>query len=159
MADSALLETIMVATEAKTEALLAAGSDLRYSTDAVIAACEGEIKHHYAGRITELGGGCGTQYSRASPKPCAGTESGGITEPAFFIFSRFKGEHWVEWLPQNCPYYPCHFPGQSCDFCYCPFYPCRNEELGEWAASSNERQGLELLALHACSMSRRLQTT
>jgi adenosylcobinamide hydrolase len=56
--------------------------------------------------------------------------------PSFFIFSRFKGEHWVEWTPQDCPYFPCHFPGQRCDFCYCPFYPCDDEELGEWTESS-----------------------
>ena len=47
MADSALLETIMVATEAKTEAMLAKGRVSGTPTDAVITACEGEIKHQY----------------------------------------------------------------------------------------------------------------
>jgi adenosylcobinamide hydrolase len=57
--------------------------------------------------------------------------------PAFFIFSRIKGQHWIAWSQKNCPYYPCHFEGQCCDFCYCPFYPCRDEKLGQWAGSSN----------------------
>lgn len=24
----------------------------------------------------------------------------------------------------ECEYYPCHFLGQDCTFCFCPFYPC-----------------------------------
>ena len=56
MEDAALLETIMVATEAKAEALQTMGLPLTGTpTDAVIAACEGEIKHRYAGRLTETG--------------------------------------------------------------------------------------------------------
>ncbi|MBP2172291.1 cysteine-rich small domain-containing protein [Methanococcus voltae] len=31
----------------------------------------------------------------------------------------------------NCEYYPCHYEGQSCLWCYCPFYPCNDEELGD----------------------------
>ena len=42
----------------------------------------------------------------------------------------------MEWSPVNCPYYPCHFPRQSCDFCYCPFYPCKDESLGEWSTGT-----------------------
>jgi threonine-phosphate decarboxylase len=30
----------------------------------------------------------------------------------------------------NCEYYPCHFEGQDCTFCFCPFYPCKNERTG-----------------------------
>ena len=55
MEDSALLETIMVASEAKAEAMLAFGRGSGTPTDAVIAACEGEVKHRYSGRITEPG--------------------------------------------------------------------------------------------------------
>jgi len=40
-------------------------------------------------------------------------------------------------VPETCPYYPCHFEGQACDFCYCPLYPCRDEGLGEWVESAN----------------------
>ncbi len=30
----------------------------------------------------------------------------------------------------GCPYYPCHFEGQDCTWCYCPFYPCEEEAVG-----------------------------
>jgi len=31
---------------------------------------------------------------------------------------------------ETCEYYPCHFDGQDCTFCYCPFYPCLDERGG-----------------------------
>ncbi|HOT93686.1 MAG TPA: cysteine-rich small domain-containing protein [Methanoregulaceae archaeon] len=59
------------------------------------------------------------------------------TAPAFLIYSRFGGGHWVEWSPEACPYYPCHhLEGQRCDHCYCPFYPCRDPSLGDEVVSS-----------------------
>ena len=138
MEDAALLETILVATEAKAEALLAAGRGSGTPSDAVIAACEGEVRHRYAGRITEPGLRVREAVLRGVPEALRRYERGAANEePAFFIYSRFEGGHWVEWSPVNCPYYPCHFPGQACDFCYCPFYPCKNEALGEWSASSS----------------------
>ncbi|MGA2160620.1 MAG: adenosylcobinamide amidohydrolase [Methanoregula sp.] len=141
MEDSALLETIMVATEAKAETLLAAGRVSGTPTDAVIAACEGGVRHRYAGRITEPGRRVRDAVLRGVPEALRRYESGlPHKEPAFFIYSRFQGGHWVEWSPHDCPYYPCHFPGQRCDFCYCPFYPCKNEDLGDWSErSSNGR--------------------
>ncbi len=30
----------------------------------------------------------------------------------------------------ECKYYPCHFSGQDCTFCFCPFYPCLLYDLG-----------------------------
>ncbi len=30
----------------------------------------------------------------------------------------------------DCEYYPCHFEGQDCTFCFCPFYPCEDERTG-----------------------------
>jgi len=139
MSDAALLETIMVATEAKTEALLALGLPISGTpADAVIAACEGEERHITAGRTTEAGRRIRGAVLRGIPEALTRHDAGVADgRPAFFAFSRIKGEHWVEWLPDNCPYYPCHFAGQSCDFCYCPFYPCRDESLGQWAESSN----------------------
>jgi adenosylcobinamide hydrolase len=140
MEDAALLETIMVASEAKAEALL--GLDLPATgtpADAVIAACEGETHHRHAGRSTAAGLRVREAVLHGIPEALrrhdTGTRSG---SPAFFIYSRFEGGHWVEWTPgAECPYYPCHFPGQTCDFCYCPFYPCRDESLGQWVASSS----------------------
>ncbi|MDR0767765.1 MAG: aminotransferase class I/II-fold pyridoxal phosphate-dependent enzyme [Methanosarcinales archaeon] len=31
---------------------------------------------------------------------------------------------------ESCEYYPCHFEGQDCTFCYCPFYSCQDERGG-----------------------------
>ena len=31
---------------------------------------------------------------------------------------------------RDCEYYPCHFEGQDCTFCFCPFYPCDDERTG-----------------------------
>jgi Zn-finger protein len=34
---------------------------------------------------------------------------------------------------ETCEYYPCHFTGQDCTWCFCPFYPCKDEQTGgEW---------------------------
>jgi adenosylcobinamide hydrolase len=139
MKDAALLETIMVVTEAKADALSTLGLPLSGTpTDAVIAACENAITHTYAGRITEIGRRVRAAVLYGIPHAIQRHDGEAqARQPAFFIFSRFKGEHWVEWTPHNCPYYPCHFAGQCCDFCYCPYYPCGDESLGTWSAGSN----------------------
>lgn len=31
---------------------------------------------------------------------------------------------------RDCRYYPCHFDGQDCTWCYCPFYPCMDKRMG-----------------------------
>lgn len=31
---------------------------------------------------------------------------------------------------ETCDYYPCHFVGQDCTWCFCPFYPCEDEQVG-----------------------------
>ncbi len=31
---------------------------------------------------------------------------------------------------RSCKYYPCHFKGQDCLWCYCPLYPCLDPENG-----------------------------
>ena len=138
MEDAALLETIMVASEAKAEALQSMDLPLTGTpTDAVIAGCEGSVKHRYAGRLTDTGRCVREAVLHGLPEALRRHDAAGQSDtPSFFIFSRFKGEHWVEWAPHDCPYFPCHFPGQRCDFCYCPFYPCEDEDLGQWVESS-----------------------
>jgi adenosylcobinamide hydrolase len=139
LSDAALLGLIMVSSEAKAdvlkdEGLLVSGTP----ADAVIVACEGEEKHQSAGRATDAGMRVREAILYGLRK--ALQREDGIVRwkrPLFFIFSRFKGDHWVEWNPENCPYYPCHFAGQRCDFCYCPLYPCGDESLGQWVESSN----------------------
>ena len=84
MKDSALLETIMVATEAEAEALLAAGRVPGTPTDAVIAASEGEIKHHYPRRITEGGRRVRDAVLKGVPEALRRYESGSITRNGIF---------------------------------------------------------------------------
>jgi adenosylcobinamide hydrolase len=138
MEDSALLGTILVATEAKAEALQLMDLPLTGTpADAVIAACEGEVHHPSAGRSSETGRRVREAVLHGIPEAIQRHDSDVPAEaPAFFIFSRIKGEHWIEWTKKECPYYPCHFEGQSCDFCYCPYYPCHDETLGQWVAGS-----------------------
>lgn len=138
MGDAALLETILVATEAKAEALAVLGLPLSGTpTDAVIVACEGEVRHRSSGRLTETGRRVRAAILHGIPHAIQRHDCNKKDSPSFFVFSRIKGEHWVEWTPHNCPYYPCHFAGQSCEFCYCPFYPCGDESLGQWSSGSN----------------------
>jgi adenosylcobinamide hydrolase len=139
MGDAALLETIMVATEAKAEALLAMGLPLTGTpTDALVVCSEGEIQHRYAGRLTDTGRRVRDAVIHGMPEAIRSHDATDLSRNAsYFIFSRFKGEHWVKLSSHDCPYFPCHFPGQRCDFCYCPFYPCADENLGQWVESTN----------------------
>lgn len=140
MTDSALLEAIMTGTAARVEALCSMGLPCGGSAaDAVIAACEGEVLHRRAGAPTEVGSRIRAAVLFGVPEALARFEGRVVrSRPSFFILSRYQGDHWVEWLPDECPYYPCHFPGQRCDFCYCPFYPCGDETLGQWVKSSSQ---------------------
>jgi adenosylcobinamide hydrolase len=137
--DSALLESIMVATEAKAEALTALGFPMSDSLSKdVIVGCEGVVKHRHTGRLTGIGRRIRETVLHGTPEAIRRLDAQDLSgTPSFFIFSRFKGEHWVEVTPHNCQYFPCHFPGQRCDYCYCPFYPCEDENLGQWVKSSN----------------------
>ncbi len=142
MTDACLLETIRVTTEAKAHALRLLGREFTGTTsDAVITACSGGVKHIYAGTFTELGR---RVYDAVLHGVLASLDrhEGRVVRsgPSFFIYSRFEGDHWVEWQKEGCPYYPCHFPGQACDFCYCPFYPCHDTELGEMVEGSSGGQ-------------------
>ncbi|MCX6691341.1 MAG: adenosylcobinamide amidohydrolase [Methanoregula sp.] len=141
MSDGELREMIMVATKAGSEALNGFKNGISGThTDAIIAACEGQAGQRDAGRFTETGKRVYSAVRYGIPE--ALKRFGVATQrnrPSFFIFSRFKGEHWINWTPEDCPYYPCHFAGQRCDFCYCPLYPCRDESLGQWVESSNKR--------------------
>jgi adenosylcobinamide hydrolase len=139
MTDAALLEAIMTATAAREEALRSAGRLTGGSTsDSVIVACEGEVQHRSAGSASEIGMRLREAVLSGVPEALARHEGRIMRDrPSFFIYSRYQGGHWVEWVPDDCPYYPCHFPGQRCDFCYCPFYPCGDESLGQWVASAS----------------------
>ena len=50
---------------------------------------------------------------------------------------------------RECDYYPCHYEGQYCDFCYCPFYPCGDSSTGgEWIKGKNVWNCKECMWLH-----------
>jgi adenosylcobinamide hydrolase len=137
--DGALLETILTATMAKADALRALGHPFSgTTTDAVVAACEGPVCHEYAGTATEAGRRIYGAAFRGVGEALARHEGRIVRKvPSMFIFSRHGGDHWVEWSPEECPYYPCHFEGQRCDYCYCPLYPCLDPSLGQWVESKN----------------------
>ncbi|MFH0967725.1 MAG: adenosylcobinamide amidohydrolase [Methanobacteriota archaeon] len=142
--DQGLLDAIITVTEAKTLALRGLGHRFAGTiTDAVIIATEGEGTVRYAGSATRLG----HQIHEAvlfgvthALETGAHDVSAGQNEPAFFIHSTIGGARWIKWQKGGCPYYPCHFSGQRCEFCYCPLYPCEDEELGEWTSSSQRKE-------------------
>ena len=141
MSDAALLETIITVTGAKAQALRDLGYDFAgTTTDAVVAACERGAPgaHTYAGTLTAIGRRVYAAVLHGIPEALARHQGRtSRSDPSFFIYSRYGGKHWVEWQTDGCPYYPCHFPDQRCDYCYCPCYPCADEELGEWVESSS----------------------
>jgi adenosylcobinamide hydrolase len=78
--------------------------------------------------------------------------------PSFQIFIPSEGEskkerpkgRWHEWIPEGCPYYPCHhIANQICDYCYCPFYPCYDSELGVCVISS---KGEKVWSCETCTL-------
>ncbi|NYT20957.1 MAG: hypothetical protein GKC07_04045 [Methanomicrobiales archaeon] len=139
--DAALLGAVITATEAKVLSLYANGYAMTGTpTDAIIVASEGEPVHAYTGPVTEAGKRIRDTVAFGVAAAMKRHEGRVVRDtPSYFIFSRYGGDHWVEWDPEHCPYYPCHFAGQRCDFCYCPFYPCGDESLGHWVQSSTTR--------------------
>jgi adenosylcobinamide hydrolase len=137
--DAALLGALITGTEAKTEALSMAGPGCSgFPGDRMIVASEGPVIHTGADSRTEAGKKIrecirfGISWAPGETRPG--------NRPALYVFSRFGEEHFAEWTPEHCPYYPCHFEGQCCDYCYCPFYPCGDEELGQYVTGSNGRK-------------------
>ena len=45
-------------------------------------------------------------------------------------YEKFLNGEVVHGPNEECDFYPCHFEGQYCDFCYCPFYPCGESSTG-----------------------------
>lgn len=41
---------------------------------------------------------------------------------------------------RDCKYYPCHFEGQDCTFCFCPFYPCLDEKRGKFIVGKKKKR-------------------
>ncbi|WP_409200119.1 precorrin-3B C(17)-methyltransferase [Methanobrevibacter sp. DSM 116169] len=50
---------------------------------------------------------------------------------------------------RECEFYPCHYDGQCCDFCYCPFYPCGDSSTGgRWIKGKNVWNCKDCLWIH-----------
>jgi adenosylcobinamide hydrolase len=136
IAENALLQMIVTVTSAKARALIDAGLPFpAASDDHVIVAGEGVPAHQEAGLQSEAGWRVSECVLFGLPHALAQKDNG--TGPALYVYSRLGGGHFVLWRPEECPYYPCHFPGQRCDYCYCPFYPCRDVTLGHWVNGSH----------------------
>ncbi|WP_048148712.1 adenosylcobinamide amidohydrolase [Methanolacinia paynteri] len=145
MPDSAMLEMVKTVTEAKTAALFDMGYKFTgTTTDAVIVAYDrdaAESAGMYCGTFTEPGMKAYECVRMGVKEAILRNESKVVRKkPSFFIYSTIGGAHWMEWSPDSCEYYPCHFKGQACDFCYCPFYPCHDEQLGDWIDSASGKK-------------------
>lgn len=61
-----------------------------------------------------------------------------IHELAVDHYQKFLNGETVHGSNKDCEYYPCHYDGQMCDFCYCPFYPCGDSSTrGFWIKDKN----------------------
>lgn len=61
-----------------------------------------------------------------------------IHELSVDYFEKFINSEIVHGSNKDCEYYPCHYDGQMCDFCYCPFYPCGDSSTGGfWIKDKN----------------------
>ncbi len=49
----------------------------------------------------------------------------------------------------DCEYYPCHFSGHDCTFCFCPFYPCLDGLTGGRYVAS-KKTGKEVWSCKRC---------
>ncbi len=153
LSDAALLGAMLTATEVKMQVLadrkLPSGAS---PTDAVVVAAEksSSAPEMFAGVLTETGERIAKAVRQALTEALVrfdtyllstwGVSRGWSREepgfvrrvrPSFFIYSRYGGDHWTEWVPEGCPYYPCHnYSRQQCSFCYCPLYPCMDFSLG-----------------------------
>lgn len=53
-------------------------------------------------------------------------------------YEKFLNGETIHGSNKDCEYYPCHYDGQMCDFCYCPFYPCGDSSTGGfWIKDKN----------------------
>ncbi len=151
MSEGALASAIITATEAKAKALFEMGFDFTGTTTDAVAVLGEELKTDVCGPVFFEYSGTGTDIGESIYR-CVkkGVEEGIKRQHALindshrsrlFVYavSDEKGPYWIEYpreeCGKECPYYPCHFEGQDCTYCYCPLYPCEDPELGEWIRS------------------------
>ena len=90
--DAALLESVMVISEAKAEALQAMDLPLTGTpADAVIVGSEGPLKHRYAGRLTDPGRRIRETVLHGIPEAVRRHDAADLSpNTSFFIFSRLQ---------------------------------------------------------------------
>lgn len=131
--DQALVNAVIKATEAKALALRDAGHGFAGTvTDAVIIASDGADTIRYAESATKTGQMIHETVHAGVTRALLRQSDTRKNHPSFFIRSGIGGPHWFLWEKEHCKYYPCHYEGQCCDFCYCPLYPCGDMTLGDW---------------------------
>ena len=140
LTDQELLTALVAITEAKMSVLGDTGSSSPWESGVIIGAentsrKQENFQRDWSRKIRES--------VRYGVSRLQDTASLGIPptprDPSFHIHSSIGGDRWIEWQKGRCPYYPCHYNGQRCDFCYCPLYPCEDETLGEWTDGSHGR--------------------
>lgn len=154
MSEGALASAIITATEAKAKALFEMGFDFTgTTTDAVAVLCEerstgmGEPPfYEYSGTATEIGHSIYRCVKKGVAEGIKRQHNIGSPHSSrLFVLAQYDiGSRWIDYPTDNhgkgkCPYYPCHFEGQDCTFCFCPLYPCEDPELGEWIKGSGDK--------------------
>ncbi|CAJ36196.1 adenosylcobinamide amidohydrolase [Methanocella arvoryzae] len=154
MTEGALSSAIITATEAKAKALFEMGFDFTGTTTDAVAVltepretgiCE-PPRYEYSGTATEIGQSIYRCVKKGVTEGIKrqhriGEESA-LRSRLFVLASGDDGFRWIEFPPEKrgkgaCKYYPCHYEGQDCTYCFCPLYPCEDPELGEWIMSSS----------------------
>jgi adenosylcobinamide hydrolase len=150
MSEGALASAVITTTEAKAKALFEMGFDFTGTTTDAVAVLSEELRTDVCGPVFFEYSGTGTDIGQSIYR-CVkkGVEEGIKRQHALvgenhrsrmFVYAiSDEGPYWIE-FPRDkggkCEYYPCHFEGQDCTYCYCPLYPCEDPELGEWIKSS-----------------------
>jgi len=150
MSGGALGSAVITATEAKAKALFEMGFDFTGTTTDAVAVLSEELDTDVCGPVFFEYAGTGTDIGRSIYRCVKKGVSEGIKRQhgldgdgrsRLFVYAVAKdGPYWIESPHEKCgkgkcPYYPCHFEGQDCTYCFCPLYPCQDPSLGEWIKS------------------------
>ncbi|MDE4908687.1 cysteine-rich small domain-containing protein [Methanogenium marinum] len=122
------------------QAFIMAGFPAGSGTDTFLTCCgETEEYSDFHARLARAEALVTETIAYGIPETWATSEIPFHRKPPFYIHSSIGGERWTRWIPDGCPYYPCHpsCEGQRCDFCYCPLYPCGDESQGKWLEREN----------------------
>lgn len=164
MSEGAMASAVITATEAKAKALFDMGFCFTgTTTDAVAVLAEGAAPgalspafFEYSGTGTDVGQSiyrCVKKGVEEGIKRQHALVGGGHRSRLFVYAVSDGGARWIEHPGEKsgraCEFYPCHFEGQDCTYCYCPLYPCEEPGLGEWITS---RRGYPVWTCKDCTL-------